>query len=448
MTRTLLCSTVLCLTTAFSLVLEARGGTPHPSSSFFATSIGNGANGGNYGGLGGADTRCANLAAAVGLDDRTWAAYLSGRAQPFDPNDPNDPNNPVINARDRIGDGPWFNVAGTLIATDVTDLHTNGIPVADVIDENGDPIPKGAHDILTGSGSDGRLDPLGANCQDFRVSEPTSYTAVGHADGGGVGQGFSVSWNAAHLSMCDEDGLNSTAGEGRLYCFSPNGGTLPTPTPDPNPSSTPTPSPSATASSTPTPTSTAPAGSSPTPSATSTPPSPTATLPPPTSIPPSPTATLPPPTATATLSPTPDQQQVEPGESVDSSQPVEKGAEELRIDYQALLTTRGDCSVELLVQLPNQSTFGTLLLDSELRRVRILDPSPGIWTLRVSAAASCQEAQRFALVSSAGARRQVATGFSWELILLSVGTVVFFAFSQCITSLWPDRARSPAAGDC
>jgi hypothetical protein len=183
---------------------------PSPLSGFFATSTGSGAAGGNLGGLEGADLKCATLAAAADLPGSTWAAYLSTS---------------TANARDRIGCGPWYNVTGTLIATDVDDLHANGIPAADVLDENGAAIPFSAHDILTGSGQAGGLHPTGANCGDFQVSEASSYVAVGHSDGGGVGEGgidgnsISISWNAAHLSACSQAGLQATSGEGRIYCF-------------------------------------------------------------------------------------------------------------------------------------------------------------------------------------------------------------------------------------
>jgi len=189
---------------ASSLVPARSQELPSPLSGFFATSTGSGAAGGNLGGLEGADLKCATLATAADLPGSTWAAYLSTS---------------TANARDRIGGGPWYNVTGTLIATDVGDLHANGIPAADVLDENGAAIPSSAHDVLTGSGQAGGLHSTGANCGDFQASGASYYGAVGHSDGGGVGEDISISWNAAHLSACSQAGLQVNGGEGRIYCF-------------------------------------------------------------------------------------------------------------------------------------------------------------------------------------------------------------------------------------
>ena len=92
-----------------------------------------------------------------------------------------------------------------------------------MLDENGAAIPFSGHDILTGSGQAGGLHPLSANCGDFQVSGDTYYGAVGHSDGGGVGEDVSISWNAAHLSACSQAGLQATSGEGRIYCFRVDG---------------------------------------------------------------------------------------------------------------------------------------------------------------------------------------------------------------------------------
>jgi hypothetical protein len=196
---------------AAALLVPARSQTPpSPLSSFFATSTGSGAAGGNLGGLDGADRKCRDLAAGADLPGGKWAAYLTTSSE---------------NARDRIGPGPWHNVAGTPIADDVDDLHDSGIPADDVLDENGAAVPPSAHDILTGSGQAGGPHPLIATCGDFQVSDSTYYVVVGHSDGGGVGEGGTgggdvvVSWNAAHLSACSQAGLQATGGEGRTYCF-------------------------------------------------------------------------------------------------------------------------------------------------------------------------------------------------------------------------------------
>ncbi len=182
---------------------------PDPNFSFFVSSTGNGANAGNLGGLAGADQKCADLAAAVG-SDLEWHAYLSTSD---------------VNARDRIGDGPWYNAEGALIAVDVTELHADGIPAELVIDENGETIDLvNAHDIITGASQSGGLNELGATCLDYTSNSASDYTAVGHANGGGVGDGTNSgnvpeSWNAAHLGACDQVGAQATAGRAHIYCF-------------------------------------------------------------------------------------------------------------------------------------------------------------------------------------------------------------------------------------
>jgi hypothetical protein len=247
-----------------STPLEA-GLAPDPRVSFFVTSVGNGASAGDYDGLAGADQRCQSLATTAGLPGSAWVAYLSTT---------------TVDARDHIGAGPWYNWAGTLIATDATALHANGIAVGAALDEFGNPVPANRHDILTGAGQAGGLHPVGANCSDFQTSSSSSYVVVGHADGGGVGQTenggvVAISWNSAHLSNCSQAGLLANGGDGRLYCFLPGG-----------PASTVTPTRTPTVSATPTRTS----SSTPTKTATPTP-TPSRTL----------TATL---TATASLTPT------------------------------------------------------------------------------------------------------------------------------------------------
>ena len=221
-------------------------GTSDPRVSFFVTSTGTGASGGNLGGLAGADQRCQNLATAAGLPGSAWAAYLSTS---------------LVNARDRIGPGPWYNWSGTLIAIDVATLHANGLAAAAALDEFGNPVPSDRHDILTGASQSGSLHPLGANCGDFQTSSASSYTAVGHSNGGGVGQGgvdgnsVAISWNSAHLVGCDQAGLSVGGGDGRSYCFltQPAATSTPTRTATPSPTHTPTSTPSLTPTRTPTP---------------------------------------------------------------------------------------------------------------------------------------------------------------------------------------------------
>lgn len=169
--------------------------------SFFVTSAGSGAAGGNLGGLAGADAMCQDLAETAG-STRTWRAYLSSSAEA---------------ARDRIGDGPWLNTAMQMVAADNDALHRIGLAGGDpqlVLDENGVQLPGGEHDILTGSGADGTLS--GGACQDWTSNDPGDQCRLGHGDFGGS----SSSWNDAHNSQgCDEQSLINSAGSGRLYCF-------------------------------------------------------------------------------------------------------------------------------------------------------------------------------------------------------------------------------------
>jgi len=189
---------------------------------FFITSAGPG-NGANLGGLEGADSHCQKLAQAAGAGSRTWRAYLSAAASQ---------GQPPVDARDRIGTGPWYNARGTLIAWNVADLHgdlnrdRNQINRENALDEKGQPV-KGRgdqpnqHDILTGSDSHGRL-PLGnttnTTCNNW-TSNSAGSAIVGHHDRTGGGNS---SWNAAHGSRgCSQENLVSTGGAGFFYCFAP-----------------------------------------------------------------------------------------------------------------------------------------------------------------------------------------------------------------------------------
>jgi hypothetical protein len=201
---------------------QAGGGQAQPPMGFFITSAGPG-DGANLGGLEGADAHCQKLAQAAGAGSRTWRAYLSAAASQ---------GRPPVDARDRIGTGPWYNARGTLIAWNVADLHgdlnrdRNQINRESALDEKGQPV-KGRgdrpnqHDILTGSDSHGRL-PLG-NADNTTCNNWTSNSAgsaiVGHHDRTGGGNS---SWNAAHGSRgCSQDNLVSTGGAGLFYCFAP-----------------------------------------------------------------------------------------------------------------------------------------------------------------------------------------------------------------------------------
>lgn len=173
---------------------------------FFATSVGSGKNGGNLGGLEGADATCQMLADAAGQGGCTWHAYLSSSTE---------------DARDRIGSGPWFNFAGDMIAADVDALHMDGLSNGDpqhVLDENGMEVPGDEHDILTGSQEDGTL-LADTTCDDWTSNTEDFVAQVGHSDIPGNPM-FSPSWNSAHDTPgCSADSLESTGGAGRLYCF-------------------------------------------------------------------------------------------------------------------------------------------------------------------------------------------------------------------------------------
>jgi hypothetical protein len=192
--------------------------------SFFITSAGGG-NGGNLGGLAGADKHCQTLAAAAGAGNRTWRAYMSAAAAG---------GQPAVYARERIGNGPWYNVKGQLIARDLADLHgdierdRNSIRKPTALNEKGQEV-KGVgdmpneHDMLTGSDSHGRI-PIGAaavlTCNNWTSNADTDRALLGHHDRLGGGN---ASWNAAHMSAgCSQPALVKTGGAGLFYCFAAN----------------------------------------------------------------------------------------------------------------------------------------------------------------------------------------------------------------------------------
>jgi hypothetical protein len=188
---------------------------------FFVTSAGSGA-GANLGGLAGADKQCQTLAAAAGAGNRTWRAYLSAGARD---------GQPAVNARDRIGSGPWRNAKGEVIATSVADLHSdnNKITKETALTETGDMVPgvgdtPNQHDILTGSAADGTL-MVGegdTTCGNWTSTSADGAAQVGHHDRRGLNAGVN-SWNAVHASRgCSQENLVATGGSGRLYCFAAN----------------------------------------------------------------------------------------------------------------------------------------------------------------------------------------------------------------------------------
>jgi hypothetical protein len=197
------------------------------NTSFFLTSNGIG-NGGNLGGLAGADNHCQTLAQAAGFGaPKTWRAYLSTQAAD---------GQPAVNARDRIGKGPWQNSKGVVIAKDVADLHSagNNLTKQTALSEKGEVI-NGAgdtpnrHDVLTGSQSDGTAFAPGEDrtCKNW-TSSTQGAAMVGHFDRKGLrDDDASKSWNASHPSRgsdggCSQADLKSTGGDGLLYCFAAN----------------------------------------------------------------------------------------------------------------------------------------------------------------------------------------------------------------------------------
>jgi hypothetical protein len=184
---------------------------------FFVTSTGPG-NGADLGGLAGADRHCHTLAAAVGAGNREWRAYLSTIATA---------GAPAVNARDRIGTGPWLNVKGVKVADNVVDLHgENDLTKATVLTEKGDTVNgrgdrPNMHDILTGSALDGTAFAADGytNCDNWTSSDSAGGTRVGHHDRTGGGQD-PTSWNSAHTSRgCGQENLRGTGGNGLFYCF-------------------------------------------------------------------------------------------------------------------------------------------------------------------------------------------------------------------------------------
>jgi hypothetical protein len=188
---------------------------------FFVTSTGSG-KGADFGGLGGADKHCQTRAAAVGAGKYTWRAYLSASPRG---------KLPAVDARDRIGKGPWQNAKGVVIARDVVDLHVqNNLNKKTALTENGDVVngrgdTPNKHDILTGSRPDGTAftgpdDMTCGNC----TGSGAGAAMVGHHDRMGLGDADAArSWNSSHPSQgCSDEALRSTGGAGLLYCFAVN----------------------------------------------------------------------------------------------------------------------------------------------------------------------------------------------------------------------------------
>jgi hypothetical protein len=188
---------------------------------FFITSAGSG-KGADLGGLAGADKICQSLAQAVGAGARTWRAYLS--ASPAE-------GRPAVNARDRIGRGPWQNAKGVIIAKDVNELHgNNNLDKETALSEKGERInargdTPNMHDILTGSQPDGRAfsGEEDRTCRNW-TSSGEGTAMLGHHDRQGLRDDESSrSWNSSHPSRgCGQDALRSSGGNGLFYCFAAN----------------------------------------------------------------------------------------------------------------------------------------------------------------------------------------------------------------------------------
>jgi hypothetical protein len=204
----------------FALAVFVGGGAQAQTSdmSFFVTSVGLG-DGADLGGLAGADKHCQTLAQAAGAGAKNWRAYLS--TQPAG-------GTAAVNARDRIGQGPWTNAKGVVIAKDLAELHgTNNLTKQTALTEQGNVVngrgdTPNMHDILTGSQPDGTAFAAGEDktCGNWTKSGDGS-AMLGHADRTGLTDDPPAhSWNSSHPSRgCSQDGLKSSGGAGLLYCF-------------------------------------------------------------------------------------------------------------------------------------------------------------------------------------------------------------------------------------
>jgi len=217
--RLIVLTGVAAIPTALVLAQPPAAGQPPAPMSFFVTSVGKG-DGANLGGLAGADAHCQALAAAAGRGSATWHAYLSTQGSG------------AVNARDRIGGGPWFNARGQRVAQNVAELHGDTIEQARLgnilgkqfsLTEKTTPVngvgdTPNQHDILTGSQADGRgyTDTADHTCNNW-TSNGQGTAQLGHSDKQGGGNS---SWNSAHPSRgCSQPNLVATGGAGLMYCF-------------------------------------------------------------------------------------------------------------------------------------------------------------------------------------------------------------------------------------
>jgi hypothetical protein len=192
-------------------VASAAAQAPADNFSLFITSRNTG-KGANFGGLAGADAHCQSLAAGVGADGKTWRAYLSTSGAGS------------VNARDRIGAGPWYNVRGVQVASSVANLHSddNNMTKETQLNEMGNIVngrgdTPNRHDILTGTNLDGTASDM--TCNNWSTESADGSAMVGHFDRQGGGDN-PTSWNAAHASNgCSLENLRGTGGEGYIFCF-------------------------------------------------------------------------------------------------------------------------------------------------------------------------------------------------------------------------------------
>jgi hypothetical protein len=213
------------LAAAFAVLATQPAQAQSADTSFFLTGTAIG-NGGNLGGLAGADNYCQTLAQAAGAGAKTWRAYLSTQAAD---------GKPAVNARDRIGKGPWQNSKGVVVAKDVAELHSaNNLTKQTSLSEKGDVIngrgdTPNRHDVLTGSQPDGTAFAAGDDrtCKNWTSSTQGS-AMVGHSDRIGLrDDDASKSWNSSHPSRgpdggCSQADLKSTGGDALFYCFAAN----------------------------------------------------------------------------------------------------------------------------------------------------------------------------------------------------------------------------------
>ena len=218
--------TCFTLVAAAGLLAFATGSAQAQTSemTFFVTSAGS-AKGADLGGLAGADAICQRLAQAAGAGSKTWRAYLSTQATG---------GTTAVNARDRIGPGPWRNAKGAVIATSVADLHGGaaGLTKQTALNEKGEPVngrgdTPNQHDMLTGSQADGTAFGPGEDrtCGNYTKSGAEGAVMLGHHDRSGLDESPPAkSWNTSHASRggCSQEALRGTGGAGLFYCFATN----------------------------------------------------------------------------------------------------------------------------------------------------------------------------------------------------------------------------------